>query len=54
MELMDAAADEAIRQIDDLHYADALLEEGYGNIGRYGISFFKKRCRVHYLDGYGQ
>ncbi len=52
MEMMDEAAEEAIKQIDDLHYADALLEEGYGNIGRYGISFFKKRCRVHYKDGY--
>ena len=54
MELMDATADEAIRQIDDLHYVDALLEDGYGSIGRYGISFFRKDCRVHYLDGYGQ
>ena len=44
MEMMDTAADEAIQQIDDLCYTDALLEEGYGNIGRYGISFFKKRC----------
>lgn len=52
MELLDEAAEEAIRQIDDRHYADGLLEEGYGNIGRYGISFFRKRCRVHYLDGY--
>ena len=52
IEMMDAAAEEAIKQIDDLHYADSLLEEGYGNIGRYGISFFRKRCRVHYKDGY--
>ena len=52
MEMMDTAAEEAIKQIDDLHYADSLLEEGYGNIGRYGISFFRKRCRVHYKDGY--
>ena len=51
MEMMDEAAEEAINQIDDLSYADALLEDGYGNIGRYGISFFKKRCRVHYKDG---
>lgn len=52
MELMDAAAEEAIAQIDDRGYADALLEDGYGNIGRYGISFFRKTCRVHYRDGY--
>ena len=52
MEMMDRTAAEAIQQIDDNSYADALLEDGYGNIGRYGISFFKKRCRVHYKDGY--
>ncbi len=52
LEMMDAAAEEAIKQIDDRHYADSLLEEGYGNIGRYGISFFRKDCRVHYKDGY--
>ncbi|MBQ9504393.1 MAG: PD-(D/E)XK nuclease domain-containing protein [Lachnospiraceae bacterium] len=54
LEMMDKAAEEAIKQIDDNAYTDALLEEGYGNIGRYGISFFKKRCRVHYKDGYEQ
>ena len=52
MEMLDQAAEEAIKQIDERSYVDALLEEGYGNIGRYGISFFKKRCRVHYKDGY--
>ena len=52
MEMMDAAAEEAIKQIDDRRYADALLEDGYGNIGRYGISFFRKDCRVHYKEGY--
>ncbi len=52
LEMLDAAAEEAIKQIDDNAYTDALLEEGYGNLGRYGISFFKKRCRVHYKDGY--
>ena len=51
-EIMDAAANKAIKQIDDRSYADALLEDGYGNIGRYGISFFRKNCRVHYKDGY--
>ena len=52
LEMMDVAADEAIQQIDDNSYADALLEDGYGNIGRFGISFFRKNCRVHYKDGY--
>ncbi len=52
LEMMDQAAEKAIKQIDERSYVDALLEEGYGNIGRYGISFFKKKCRVHYKDGY--
>ncbi|MBQ7563533.1 MAG: AAA family ATPase [Lachnospiraceae bacterium] len=49
---MDIAADEALKQITDLHYTEALMDEGYGTIGRYGISFFRKDCRVHYLEGY--
>ncbi|MBQ7564880.1 MAG: AAA family ATPase [Lachnospiraceae bacterium] len=49
---MDIAADEALKQITDLKYTDALMDEGYGTIGRYGISFFRKDCRVHYLEGY--
>ena len=52
LELMDSAALEAIQQIDDNSYVDDLLEDGFGNIGRYGISFFRKDCRVHYKDGY--
>ncbi len=52
MEMLDAAAEEAIKQIDDNAYMDALLEEGFGIIGRYGVSFYRKRCRVHYKDGY--
>lgn len=52
MEMMDEAAEEAIKQIDDLKYTDALLDDGYGTVGRYGISFFRKNCRVHYKEGY--
>ena len=52
IEMMDGAADDAIKQIDDNHYTDALMEDGYGNIGRYGVSFFRKDCRVHYKDGF--
>ena len=51
---MDNAADEALKQIEDLHYTDALMDEGYSVIGRYGIAFFRKDCRVHYLEGYPQ
>ncbi len=50
MDMMDAAADDAIVQIKDRQYSDALEEYGYGTIGWYGISFFRKNCRVHYQD----
>ena len=36
----------------DGNYMDALEEDGYPETGRYGISFFGKRCRVHYRKGY--
>jgi hypothetical protein len=52
MELMDEAADDALNQIEDRNYMDALEEDGYPETGRYGISFFGKRCRVHYRKGY--
>lgn len=51
-EIMDEEADKALKQIEDMHYMDALMDEGYSTVGRYGISFFKKTCRVHYLEGY--
>ncbi len=52
MEMMDCAADEALRQIEDLNYTDALRDKGFSIVGRYGISFYRKDCRVHYLEGY--
>ncbi len=52
MEMMDSVADEALRQIEDMNYMDALKDTGFSIVGRYGISFFRKRCRVHYVEGY--
>ena len=52
MEMMDLAAEEALKQIVDRNYMEALEEDGYPEAGRYGISFFGKRCRVHYAQGY--
>ncbi|RKI35842.1 AAA family ATPase, partial [bacterium D16-59] len=37
---------EALRQIDEKKYADALIEEGYPLILKYGICFCKKSCMV--------
>jgi len=36
----------ALRQIDDRHYDDGLLREGYLTIKKYGICFCKKTCAV--------
>ncbi len=50
---MEKACRDAIRQIWEKHYADALLDEGCQNILMYGIAFYKKRCKVicvHYDD----
>ena len=44
--LMEEAALAAIRQIDENRYYEALEEEGYSNIQKIGISFFKKNCKV--------
>lgn len=43
---MEAACDAALKQIDSKHYDDWLPEEGYSEVLNYGISFFKKQCRV--------
>lgn len=43
---MEAACDEALKQIEDKHYNDWLPDEGYTEVLDYGIAFFKKQCRV--------
>ncbi len=35
---------EALEQIERLRYADDILEEGYTDIIKYGICFYKKEC----------
>ena len=41
---------EAIMQISDRKYASELWDEGYREIKKYGIAFFKKGCLVKYKD----
>jgi len=41
-----AACEDALRQIDEKNYAAYWNEEGYKNILKYGIGFYKKRCAV--------
>lgn len=38
--------DEALNQIEDRKYADELSGDGYADIIKYGICFYKKNCRV--------
>lgn len=47
---MDAACREALGQIAGRRYEEELLEEGASRILKYGIAFFKKRCRVMVLE----
>lgn len=43
---MDQACDVALRQIIDKEYDTWLPQEGYTQVFYYGITFFKKQCRV--------
>lgn len=43
---LDAACQEALDQIERKRYEEALLDEGIDHILKYGIAFYKKRCRV--------
>lgn len=43
---LDRACEEAMKQIRDKRYADALVEDGRTDILTYGIAFNKKRCKV--------
>lgn len=36
----------ALQQIETMHYADELVEDGYQSILMYGICFYKKNCKV--------
>jgi len=40
------ACENALKQIEDKNYAAAWDKEGYKNIVKYGIGFYKKRCAV--------
>lgn len=42
----DEGCSEALRQIHDRNYEEALLDDGMKTIYRYGIACYKKRCKV--------
>ena len=41
-----AACDEALRQIEDNNYAAYWDDEGYADIMKYGVAFYRKNCEV--------
>ena len=43
---LDAACKKALKQIEKKRYGEELEEEGILHILKYGIAFYKKRCRV--------
>ena len=43
---LEAVSEEALKQIEDRRYEEQLLEEGVEYILKYGIAFYKKKCRV--------
>lgn len=43
---LEAACREALEQIGRKRYEEELLDDGISHILKYGISFYKKRCRV--------
>ncbi len=50
---MENLCQEALKQIDEKKYTDALIEEGYPRILKYGICFCKKSCMVKLADTAG-
>ncbi|MDO5423733.1 MAG: AAA family ATPase [Eubacteriales bacterium] len=46
---LDAACREALEQIERNRYEEVLLDEGVDHILKYGIAFYKKRCRVMFV-----
>ena len=46
---MDRLCNEALAQIEDRQYEETLREDGYREILKYGICFFKKGCRIKRL-----
>ncbi|GHU94512.1 hypothetical protein FACS189479_07340 [Spirochaetia bacterium] len=46
MRELSVKCDEALRQIEEKHYKNELEEEGYQDILKYGVAFYKKDCMV--------
>jgi len=44
--MLPVVCDEALRQINDNGYAAYWSEEGYTNVMKYGVAFYKKKCEI--------
>ena len=45
LEDMEKCCFEALRQIEEQNYEAELILDGYENIAKYGVCFYKKRCK---------
>lgn len=43
---LEQKCDEALRQIEDRKYEEELRQEGYSDILKYGVAFYRKECMV--------
>lgn len=43
---LERRCDEALKQIEDRKYEEILRQEGYSDILKYGIAFYRKECMV--------
>lgn len=43
---LEKKCDEALRQIEEQKYEEALRQEGYSDILKYGVAFYRKECMV--------
>ena len=43
---LEKGCEKALEQIEKLHYDNDIIEEGYTDILKYGICFYKKECLV--------
>lgn len=48
--LMEKGCEAALAQIEDKHYDESLIDEGYEKIMKYGICFCKKSCMVKKME----
>ena len=48
---LEEKCDEALRQIEEKKYEEGLWQEGYQDIMKYGVAFYRKECMVRIASG---